>query len=120
MQRAAAGVPALSENAVLRDMAQAYAQYMAAHGFFSHTDPQGRTFQDRIAASGYSGTANAENLGLTTGSDMSVVIAGWMNSPPHRTNMLNPVYVVAGTGMATGTWQGSLATYVVAVFGNVK
>lgn len=116
-RRASAGVPALTTNQTLQQMAQAHAADMVAKGYFSHTDPQGVTFQQRITASGYVGSANAENLGLTSGAAVEVV-AGWMDSEGHKLNMLNSQYGAVGVGVAHGVWQGLSAVFVVAVFGN--
>ena len=118
-RRAASGAAALTVNATLRNVAQAQAADMAAKGYFSHTRLDGTTFQQRISASGYHGTAEAENIGLTTDTAVTIV-DGWMNSDAHRTNMLNTAYVAAGVGTARGLWQGQSVTFIVAVFGSTK
>lgn len=118
-QRAAESVAALEEHQLLTTVAQRHAHDMATRAYFSHTDPEGVTFQQRILNSGYSGTLNAENLGLTSGTAVQVV-SGWMDSAGHRANLLNASYVAVGIGAAHGTWQGMPVVFVVAVFGNVK
>lgn len=116
--RASAGVEALALNTTLQRMAQSYAQELAAGQFFSHTDPQGATFEMRIARSGYRGSSTAENLGVTTEPGGTDVVSMWMNSLGHRANMLNPAFRAVGIGVATGLYEGLSATYVVAEFGS--
>jgi uncharacterized protein YkwD len=118
-RRADAGLAALTMSAVLRREAQEHADDMVARGFFDHTSPDGKTFSQRISESGYSYTAVAENIGLTSGNPVEVV-ALWMNSPPHRANMLDPRFVAAGVGIATGAYSGQSAVYIVAIFGDVR
>lgn len=115
--RAQAGVGALSTNITLQNLAQTHAADMASNGYFSHTNSAGVTFQQRIAASGYSGTAFAENIGYTGSSAVSIV-ADWMASADHKANMLGGQYTTVGVGIAQGTFQGRQTVFVVAVFGN--
>jgi uncharacterized protein YkwD len=58
-------------------------------GFCGHQDTQGNGFGYRTAAFGYLGFAGAENAycGYLTPEQ---AIAGWMNSPGHRANLLGP------------------------------
>lgn len=118
-RRTTVAVSALSSGATLQEIAQAHADNMAAKQFFSHTDPNGVTFEQRIQASGYKGTAFAENLGLTSTQAVDIV-ASWMGSDAHRLNMLNSSYSAVGIGIARGTWEGFSVVFVVAVFGDQK
>jgi uncharacterized protein YkwD len=118
-RRREAGVAPLATVGVLQVLAQTHAADMATRGYFSHTDPSGTSFQQRIQTSGYSGSATAENLGLTSGAAVEVV-DGWMGSEGHRLNMLNSAYTQVGIGVANGPWQGFSAVFAVAVFGNAK
>jgi len=119
-RRAEAGAAALTVNTVLAREAQEHADDMARRGFFSHTDPDGITFQQRMNASGYASGAVAENLGLTSGGAASSVVQLWMGSEGHRVNMLNEAYRGIGVGVAGGVYQGQPAVYVVAIFGAVQ
>lgn len=112
-------VAPLASSPALQAIAQSHASDMAAKGYFSHTDPGGITFEQRIESSGVKGKAHAENIGLTSGADVSIV-TGWMGSEGHRTNLLNAAYHVVGIGTAHGLWQGQPVVFIVAVFGNEK
>jgi uncharacterized protein YkwD len=72
---------------------------MASRGFYSHVDPQGQDVAGRLAAVGYLAVRSAENLarGQPNAND---VVAGWMDSPGHRANILNPELRAIGAGYA--------------------
>ncbi|RMH77078.1 MAG: VWA domain-containing protein, partial [Calditrichaeota bacterium] len=98
LERAKAGLPPLKENEQLNQAAQAYAQAMAAGDFFDHTNPvTGDTPADRISAAGYKWSWVAENIGAGPDSPAEIV-QGWMNSPGHRKNILDPQAREIGVG----------------------
>ncbi|MCC5577737.1 CAP domain-containing protein [Microtetraspora sp. AC03309] len=98
-ERAKAGCGALTHDAKLRAAAVGHSADMSAKGYFSHTSQDGRSFSDRIKATGFSFTAAAENIakGYPTA---AAVVQGWMDSPGHRQNMLNCAYTHIGVGHA--------------------
>jgi uncharacterized protein YkwD len=114
-RRTEEGLASLQVHGQLTAAAQAHADDMASRGYFDHTTPDGRTFGARMASAGISATGLAENLGLTTSTAISTVVASWMQSSTHRQNLLGSFSAV-GIGVASGTWQGQAATYVVAIF----
>jgi uncharacterized protein YkwD len=73
---------------------------MARAGRLDHVLPGGPhpRPEDRLSAAGYAWQAWAENLSV--GGEPSDVVAGWMASPPHRANILNPIYTETGAGSA--------------------
>ena len=87
---------------------------MACNDFFSHYGSDGSSPFDRMAWSGFSYTAAAENIYAGGGSYNSPQQAfnGWMNSPGHRTNMLNPTYTHIGVGyiFSSGSTYGGYYT----------
>jgi uncharacterized protein YkwD len=119
-RRAAAGSDALEINGILQYEAQAHATDMATRNYFSHDTPEGTTFQQRMAASGYPSTILAENIGLSTSGQASDVVDIWMNSVAHRTNVLDIRFRAAGVGVAPGTYQNQPAIYVVVIFGDIR
>ncbi|MFT3731159.1 MAG: CAP domain-containing protein [Hyphomicrobium sp.] len=99
-------LPALKINAMLAKAARAYAQKVANSGTFSHT-ADGRTPTQRAESVGYKHCDIAENLamdedgrGFDTGSLAIQAVAGWMNSPPHRANILRSTVSEIGVGVA--------------------
>jgi hypothetical protein len=96
----------LKVNAMLKKAARAYAQRLARTGEFSHTADGGNPGQ-RAKSAGYRFCAIAENLamdrangGFDTGQLALQAIAGWMNSPPHRANILMASATEIGVGVA--------------------
>jgi uncharacterized protein YkwD len=96
-ERAAAGLTPLHASPALTTSAQAYARRLATDGVFSHTD--GSLLTDRIAGAGYHFRFVGENLGMGQPSAKAIV-AAWMSSPEHRTNMLDPRFTDIGVGVA--------------------
>lgn len=75
----------------------------ARGGAPSHTGANGSTLTQRVNAAGVAGTlAVGENVasGFTA---IDAVITGWMNSGPHRANLLNAAFTNVGFGKATAT-----------------
>jgi uncharacterized protein YkwD len=102
IERAKAGVPPLALSGELTNAAQTYSTVLAESGCFAHTCGPVPDFSVRITQSGYTGMlAAGENLaaGYRTPEE---VIAGWLNSPGHRANLLSANYTEIGIGVATG------------------
>lgn len=97
-ERVQRGLPVLQINARLSEAAQEYAAEMGRRMTLSH-HLDGSTAGARIAQVGYSWTAWAENIAV--GYDgASAVVAGWMNSPGHRDNILDASQLdLADTGV---------------------
>ena len=81
----------------LRYSARGHAKDMGDHNFFDHTNLQGLSPFDRMAAAGYQGQTMGENIAAGQSTPESVV-AGWMNSPGHCTNIMNGQYTDLGVG----------------------
>ncbi len=101
--RAGPGLNPLAYNAKLAAAAQVHANDMSTNGFFDHVGSDGSTFSQRISAQGYNWAWAAENIayGYATESD---VFTGWMNSPPHRANMLSAEPTEFGLARAPGNY----------------
>lgn len=93
------GLDPLVESPVLTQVAQDYSRRMATEGFYGHTDPQGKDVTDRIAAAGYLAQMSAENIAGGQ-PDPETVVDGWLNSPGHRENIMNPDLQEIGAGYA--------------------
>jgi uncharacterized protein with LGFP repeats len=105
--RAAAGLPPLRHDPTLDAAAQQWAAHMSATGVFAHSSAAWRA--ERIPAGWRS---NGENIAAGYRSE-SAVMAGWMNSPGHRNNILNSGYTRIGIGyVAAGNyWVQIFAGY---------
>lgn len=108
-----AAAPALSMSAQLAQAAQGHASDMAAQNYFSHTSNDGRTFVQRITATGYAFRTIGENIAAGQSTPQQVV-AGWLQSEGHCRNIMNPSFRELGVGYAKG---GSYSHYWVQDFG---
>ncbi len=101
-ERAKAGCAPLTEESHVTKAAQDFSDQMSAENFFSHTSPDGTTFDQRIKQAGYS-KPGAENIarGQTSAAQ---VMDSWMNSEGHRANILNCTLKQIGVGVTTAGW----------------
>ena len=101
-------LPLFVQNEKLQISSARHSQNMQRHDFYSHTDHKGRSpsqrveewFPELIGGIG-------ENLAVVSGDirkreqDLAQeFVNGWMNSPPHRKNMLNKDYRYLGVGVS--------------------
>jgi uncharacterized protein YkwD len=95
-ERSTAGCKPLAEEPHLTKAAQDYSDDMSARNFFSHTNPEGVTFDQRIKNAG-NPKPGAENIakGQTSAAQ---VMTSWMNSEGHRANILNCSLTKIGVG----------------------
>lgn len=117
-ERARAGVGPLVPDSRLIKAAEAHSEDMALRDYFSHTGLDGSTAVSRAAAFGFTGVG-AENIAAGQPSPEQVV-AGWMNSPNHRRNILDPNLQSIGVGyffLANDTGSVNYNHYWVQVFG---
>ncbi|SEM37218.1 CAP domain-containing protein [Streptacidiphilus jiangxiensis] len=98
--RAQHGCAPLAASAALTTLAQSFSDEMAARGFFSHTDPDGRTPWDRARALGIT-DLGGENIARGQQTPDEVMTA-WLNSPGHRANILDCAYHSLGVGVFQG------------------
>ena len=94
--RAQAGLKPLRLNSPLSRAAQRHSASMAYQDFFSHSGPDGTAFS-RIREAGYRYSLAGENIAAGQ-STPEAVVNGWMKSPGHRANILNPGFVDIGIG----------------------
>ena len=116
-ERSMRGLPALVPDEALARAARQHAREMAELGYMAHESPRAetRTVSHRLNQAGAVVQGVGENLALLSGvPDIAVAaVAGWMDSPGHRRNILGD-FTHAGFGVAQGA-GGS--TYVVQVLG---
>lgn len=100
--RAERGRKPLRMSPTLRRPARAQSRYLLATGQLTHDGPDGAPFWTRLVDAGFPRDRwMAENLAELGGCDASTArrtVQMWMNSPGHRTNLLNPRYRWVGVG----------------------
>jgi len=115
-QRVENNLSILTENDLLKQAAQLKANDMASRGYFSHNTPEGRTpwyFLDQV---NYKYKLAGENLAVNFFESIDVANA-WMASPTHRANIVKRDYTEIGIAIASGTYEGRNAVFVVQFFG---
>jgi uncharacterized protein YkwD len=114
-ERARAGLAPLALNPQLTQAAQSYSQVLASDACFDHTCGPVPDMAQRDAQVGYTGWSTlGENIAAGYPS-AEAVVAGWMASPGHRENILNPQYTEIGIGNVSGT--GKYGSYWTEEFG---
>jgi len=109
-------LPLLLWSDELGELASAQAHDMCERGYFNHTNPEGEDPVER-ARDGSAGRFVCEPLfpetflliaeNIAEGfENYEEVFFGWMNSPPHRSNILDGRYTHIGIGTCSGQFQG--------------
>ncbi|MHC8305624.1 CAP domain-containing protein [Pseudomonas sp. PB3P13] len=113
-QNFAAAKP-LTWNAVLGAAAESHSRSMANNNYFDHKDRDGRTPGDRAELAGYVGQQVGENI--AAGQDtVRRVVDGWVASPGHCANLMNPQFQELGAAYAVDPKSDS-GIYWTAMFG---
>lgn len=125
-ERAKKGLSALLKDERLQKVARKYSQDMVKRKFFSHNDPDNRSFYDRYKAAGFqccirignTTCLGAENIAQailysssfykdgktfyswnTEDKIAESVVKQWMSSKGHKTNILTPYFKRQGIGV---------------------
>jgi uncharacterized protein YkwD len=98
--RAAAGLTPLRWDISLAAAAQQHAQRMAQANTLSHQFPGELPLQQRATQSGARFSLIAENI--AEGPSANNLHQQWMNSPPHRANLLDPELNAVGIAVVQG------------------
>ena len=125
--RAAHGLRPLVVSDGLENAAVAHSRDLIQAGVFQHDSPDGTSFVQRLkhfySPSGYSSWTAGENILYNTADiDADTAIRAWLDSPPHRENMLNPDWREVGIGSvhastAGGTFGGAPTWVITMDFG---
>lgn len=99
------GLDYLVWNSDLASAAYAHCEDMAERDYFSHNTPEGLTPFDRLRDYGIDYIVAAENIAAGQPDPESVVEA-WMNSPDHRSNILNDKLKEIGIAFVRGGSYG--------------
>ena len=125
--RASNGLSQLRLNSALSLAALGHSQSMAKRGFFSHDGYNGAPFWARIKPRYRPQRGNFWGVGenmVWSSPDLSAdqAIQMWLDSPPHRKNLLTPSWREVGLGAvralgAPGVYDGLDVTILTADFG---
>ena len=115
-ERSLGPAPPLQLSGTLGSAASEHAVDMAQHDYFEHVDLAGHSPADRVRASGYRYRLVGENIAYGPAS-ADEVVSGWLHSPGHCENIMDPRFVEMGLAYAPGQgtrrglyWDQELAT----------
>lgn len=116
-ERTKANLEPLRLSPELTQAAQEKAADMFNKNYWAHISPTGTTPWEFITGSGYQYIYAGENLAKSFDTTDQVV-AAWMKSPTHRTNILKKEYTEIGFAVLNGQLTGEETTLVVQEFGS--
>lgn len=109
----------VAANVRLTRAAQAKAEDMLTNQYFAHTSPSGTTPWVWIRNAGYAYSVSGENLAVHY-TNAEQTFSGWLASPGHRANIVNPKFTEIGVGVAEGIFEGYPSVIVVQMFARPK
>jgi len=95
-------------NGFLAVAARAHTADMATRNYFAHVSPEGSTIAMRAEAAGYTSWLTlGENI--AAGYTIQNVVQGWIDSPGHCKNLMDPKFKEMGAGYTyrTGSTYGT-------------
>ncbi len=103
-ERRSHGLPDLIWREDVALAARLHSENMGNRNFFSHDDPVRGAFDQRMLRSVNGWNLCGENIYKEIGHYDPVrgAVSGWMNSPGHRANILNPNFTHTGIGASFG------------------
>jgi uncharacterized protein YkwD len=100
-ERSFGPAPPVRLSGTLAGVALGHAADMAKHDYFEHQDLTGRSPAERVRAVGYQEKMVGENIAYGPKSAEEVV-KGWLDSPGHCENIMDPRFAEMGIAYAAG------------------
>ncbi len=100
-ERSFGPAPPMRLSGTLAGVALGHAADMAAHNYFEHEDLTGRSPAERVRAVGYQEKLVGENIAYGPKS-ADEVVKGWLDSPGHCENIMDPRFAEMGIAYAAG------------------
>jgi uncharacterized protein YkwD len=100
-ERSFGPAPPVRLSDTLAWVAYGHADDMAKHNYFEHEDRTGRSPADRVRAVGYQEKLVGENIAYGPKS-ADEVVQGWLDSPEHCENIMDPRFGEMGIAYAPG------------------
>jgi uncharacterized protein YkwD len=93
--------PPMTLSAALEGVALGHAADMAGNNYFAHENLAGQSPADRVRAVGYPERLVGENIAYGPAS-VEETVQGWLDSPGHCENIMDPRFAEMGLGYAAG------------------
>jgi len=107
--------PPVAWNDTLANAAMKHSTDMAQNEFLEHTGSDGSDPGDRILNAGYEWITYGENIaygsGEIFGNTSKGAVKGWMDSPGHCSNIMNPDFIDIGVANVKGHCDGYNCLY---------
>jgi len=110
------GIERLEKDQFLMEAAKLKLDEMFQEQYFAHTSPEGKNAGDILEEIGYDYLVVGENLALGYFKDSKDLVDGWMGSPGHRENILNPKFKEIGVAQRKDRFQGKEQYLAVQIF----
>ena len=104
---------------MLTEVSRLHSEDMAHNNYFSHSGRDGSTLSQRVERAGYRYRANGENIAAEGQMNAKHAVAGWIKSPAHCANLMNPAYTDMGVAYAVNT-SSEMGVYWTQVFGTPR
>lgn len=99
-ERGKKGLSTLRFSSELSLVARKHSRDMAAHENLSHLSSSGKTYTDRLVEERFFFKKNGENVARSGTFVAELIHQGFMKSPGHRENILNPEFDELGVGIS--------------------
>jgi len=106
----------LNINQLLMEAAENKLNDMFQKQYFAHISPEGDDAGIILKEIGYDYLVVGENLARGYFKDSKDLVDGWMKSPDHRENILNPKFREIGVAQREGKFQGKEQYLAVQIF----
>ena len=97
VERQKAGLPALTLDSKISNVARAKSKDMAVNNYFAHQSPTYGSAGDMLNQFGIKWSAWGENIAYGQNTP-EIVVNAWMNSPGHKANILSSNFGKIGVG----------------------
>lgn len=118
-ERPFAAAPAVRWNDTLAEASRRHAEDMAQHDYFSHTGRDRSNPAQRVERAGYRYRATGENIAGGAQMTPEDAVAGWIKSPGHCANLMNPAFTEMGVAYAINA-KSEMGMYWAQVFGTPR
>jgi uncharacterized protein YkwD len=106
-------------NDSLAKASRLHAEDMARYNYFSHRGHDGSDPAQRVERAGYRYRSTGENIAAGEQMKPEDAVAGWIKSPGHCANLMNPAYSEMGVAFAVDS-RSEMGVYWAQVFGTPR
>jgi uncharacterized protein YkwD len=114
-----AAAPSVKWNGALAEAARRHAEEMAQHDYFSHIGRDRSSPAQRVERAGYRYRVTGENIAGGARMTPDIAVAGWIKSPDHCANLMNPAFTEMGVAYAIDA-NSEMGVYWVQAFGTPR